>query len=64
MARKVKSKSVADSLDKAMKGHKKQKGGSSDKIGRKRNKCAMYRSRVGKPRGRGVPGNKRGRNKV
>ena len=63
MARQIQNKKVAESLAQAMKGHKKQKGGSSDKIGRNRVKCAQYRSRVGKPRGRGVAGNKRGKNK-
>lgn len=59
---KVKSTSVADSLARAMKG-KQQKTNKNKKYGRGRTKCANYRSRVGKPRGRGVAGNKRGKNK-
>ena len=33
-------------------------GGGSRKIGRMRVKCAKYRAKVGKPRGKGVPGNR------
>jgi len=40
-----------------------RKKGKSHKIGRNKIKCAEYRSRVGKPRGPGVPGNKSGKNK-
>jgi len=46
---------------------KKQKNkarGGTRKYGRNKIKCANYRARVGKPRGRGVPGNKAGRNKT
>lgn len=47
--------------EKAMK--KKTKGGKkARKYGRNRTKCERYRSRVGKPRGRGIPGNKSGNN--
>lgn len=60
--KKVQSQSVAESLARAMKG-KQQKTNKNKKYGRNRSKCALYRSRVGNPRGRGVPGNKRGRNK-
>lgn len=35
---------------------------SRRKLGDKKDKYAAYRNRVGKPRGRGVPGNKSGRN--
>lgn len=31
------------------------------RVGRNAVKCARYRARVGKPRGRGVPGNKAGK---
>ena len=40
----------------------KKKGAKGRKIGRNKDKCARYRARVGKPRGRGVPGNKSGKN--
>jgi hypothetical protein len=40
---------------------KPSKGGVR-KIGRNRLKCAEYRSKVGKPRGPGQSGNKRGKN--
>jgi hypothetical protein len=33
------------------------------KIGRNKLKCESYRSRIGKPRGPGQPGNKAGKNK-
>lgn len=40
------------------------KGGKKGrKIGRNKVKCELYRHRVGKPRGPGVPGNKSGKNK-
>jgi hypothetical protein len=42
---------------------KKQKGAGTKKFDRNRTKCARYRARVGKPNGKGVPGNKRGKNK-
>lgn len=46
-------------------GNKKNRGGKkARKYGRNLVKCARYRSRVGKPRGPGVPGNKRGKKKV
>lgn len=34
------------------------------KYGRKKKKCEQYRAKVGKPRGRGVSGNKRGKKKL
>lgn len=43
---------------------KKQKGAGTKKYDRNRVKCATYRLRVGKPNGKGKPGNKRGRNKT
>lgn len=43
---------------------KTQKTNKNRKYGRNRAKCERYRQRVGKPRGPGVPGNKRGRNKI
>jgi hypothetical protein len=61
---KVKSVSVADSLARATKGIKQQKTNKNRKYGRNRVKCARYRDRVGKPRGRYVSGNKRGKNKT
>jgi len=39
-------------------------GGSSRKYGRNKVKCGLYRLRVGKPNGPGMPGNKSGRNRV
>lgn len=39
--------------------NKREKGGGTRKYGRNRKKCQLYRSRVGKPRGKGIPGNKR-----
>lgn len=38
--------------------------GGNRKIGRNKEKCQRYRSRVGKPLGRGVPGNKAGKHHV
>lgn len=38
--------------------------GGNKKIGRNKAKCERYRARVGKPRGPGVKGNKRGKNKT
>ncbi len=40
----------------------KAKSTKTDRSGRNKVKCAKYRALVGKPRGRGVPGNKRGKN--
>lgn len=34
------------------------------KLGRNKVKCENYRRRVGKPNGRGMPGNKAGKNHV
>lgn len=34
------------------------------KYGRNKVKCERYRQLIGKPRGRGVPGNKAGKNKT
>jgi hypothetical protein len=34
------------------------KSGGARKYGRNRVKCERYRNRVGKPQGRGVPGNR------
>lgn len=39
-----------------------KKSGGAAKYNRNRVKCARYRSRVGKPNGRGVEGNKSGKN--
>lgn len=39
-----------------------KKSGGSKKYNRNRAKCARYRSRVGKPLGPGMEGNKSGRN--
>lgn len=44
--------------------HAAKKSQKGRKIGGNQDKCARYRLRVGKPRGRGVPGNKSGRNFV
>ena len=42
-----------------------RKGGKKGrKYGRNQSKCQAYRSRVGKPRGPGVPGNKAGKNQA
>lgn len=41
----------------------KRRGGKKGrKYARNKVKCQNYRARVGKPRGRGVPGNKAGKN--
>lgn len=48
--------------DKVMRGNRKEKGGGTRKYGRNLAKCQRYRARIGKPRGRGVPGAKAGRN--
>lgn len=64
MAQKIQSTSVAESLARATKGRKDSKTNKNRKYGRNLTKCARYRSRVGKPLGRGVSGNKRGKNKV
>ena len=37
--------------------------GGNRKIGRNKEKCQRYRSRVGKPLGRGIQGNKAGKNR-
>jgi hypothetical protein len=39
-----------------------KKSGGARKYNRNRAKCARYRNRVGKPRGRGIEGNKSGHN--
>jgi hypothetical protein len=46
------------------KGKKKDKKNKNRKYGRNLKKCANYRLRVGKPLGRGVSGNKRGKSHV
>lgn len=51
---------ASDLLARSRKKNKKEKGGGTRKYGRNRRKCGLYRQRVGRPRGRGVPGNKRG----
>jgi len=38
--------------------------GGTKKYGRNKEKCQRYRMLVGKPLGRGVPGNKAGKNHV
>lgn len=40
-----------------------KRGKKGRKYGRNKVKCASYRSRVGKPRGPGVAGNKAGKNR-
>jgi hypothetical protein len=64
MARKIKSQSVAASLAQHAKGKKGggDKKNKNKKYGRNRTRCLTYRMRVGKPHGRGMPGNKRGKN--
>lgn len=65
MARKIESSSPKlDALLGSRKKKRKEKGSGTKKYDRNRVKCAKYRSRVGKPNGRGKPGNKRGRNKI
>jgi hypothetical protein len=54
--------------DKALAAETKRKGRKRKtkkdrKFGRNKVKCAKYRALVGRPRGRGVPGNKSGKNK-
>jgi hypothetical protein len=41
---------------------KQHKSGGSRKIGRAKAKCERYRTRIGKPNGRGMSGNKAGKN--
>lgn len=53
-----KKSSLQEAHDKAMRKKNRDKGGGAGKYGRNRKKCERYRARVGKPRGRGVPGNK------
>lgn len=36
-----------------------EKGGGTRKYLRNKKKCERYRSRVGKPRGKGIPGNRK-----
>lgn len=43
---------------------KQQKSNKNRKYGRNKDKCARYRSRVGKPLGKGVSGNKLGKKRV
>lgn len=52
---------LADILSKGTK-KRKEKGSGTKKYDRNRKKCQLYRARVGKPRGKGVAGNKAGRN--
>lgn len=47
--------------EKLMRGNRKEKGGGTRKYGRNEAKCKVYRTRIGKPRGPGVPGHKSGR---
>lgn len=49
---------LQEAHDKVMRKKNRDKGGGAAKYGRNRVKCASYRARVGKPRGRGVPGNR------
>ena len=44
--------------------HKAGKSKKNRKYGRNLAKCAAYRQRVGKPRGKGVSGNKAGKKRV
>lgn len=63
----AKVKNNPDTIFQSLQGNKKkrkEKGSGTKKYERNRVKCAKYRSRVGKPNGRGVPGNKRGKNKT
>lgn len=41
---------------------RRKQGRKGRKIGRNKQKCERYRSRIGKPRGPGVPGTKAGKN--
>lgn len=41
-----------------------KRGKKGRKIGRNKAKCLNYRARVGKPRGKGISGNKSGKNKA
>lgn len=56
-----KKNSGAPSVLDSIKGTKKRGGKKHRKYGRNIKKCAAYRSRVGKPNGRGVAGNKKGK---
>lgn len=44
--------------------HKAGKSKKNRKYGRNLVRCASYRARVGKPRGKGVPGNKAGKKRL
>jgi hypothetical protein len=45
-------------------GTKKARGSKKNrKYKRNEAKCKSYRLRIGKPRGKGIPGNKRGKNR-
>ena len=59
MARKSQAEIQLGSLGIKSKQDKKNK---NKKYGRNLKKCAVYRMRVGKPLGKGVAGNKRGKN--
>ncbi len=39
-------------------GKKSPRSKKNRKLGRNKKKCELYRARVGKPRGKGVPGNR------
>jgi len=65
LARRKNDRPLTGQLLNPVKGKKqKDKGGGAKKYGRNRVKCAQYRNRVGKPNGRGKPGNKRGKQHV
>jgi len=53
---------MEDRMDKKV--HKAGKSKKNRKYGRNLAKCAAYRQRVGKPRGKGVSGNKAGKKRV
>ena len=63
MAKSSRRETAQQIADRVLSKKKRDKGGGSKKYGRNRKKCANYRSRVGKPLGRGIPGNKKGRNR-
>ena len=54
---------LEERIGRVLSNKRKDKKNKNKKYERNLTKCARYRSRVGKPRGRGVPGNKRGKNR-
>lgn len=54
--------SLQERVERHLRKSKSDKKNKNKKYGRNRVKCARYRAMVGKPNGKGQPGNKRGKN--